>query len=302
MFTINLKRVFKTGYKNFHRNDWLSMATVLIMVLVLFVLGGLVFFSALAGTILGNFESKIDITVYFKPEAPEAGIFDVKKEVEALPQVADIKYISKEDALVQFKEKNKGNALILDSLNELGDNPLEAALNIRAKTPESYAAIGDFLAKKNYPLVDKINYFENQEIIERFGAILGTIKGWGAFTLFILAFLAVLVAFNTIRLAIYTMREEINIMRLVGAANWFVRGPFMVTGVIYGLVAALAASVMFFPLTWLIAPKLSFLVPQFNLFSYFIGHFVQFFGLMLVAGVALGLSSSLIAIRKYLRV
>lgn len=302
MFTINLKRVFKTGYKNFHRNDWLSMATVLVMVLVLFVLGGLVFFSALAGTILSNFESKIDITVYFKPEAPEPQIFDVKKEVGTLPQVFAVSYLSQADALTQFKEKNKGNALILDSLNELGNNPLEASINIRAINPESYAAIGDFLAKKNYSLVDKINYFENQEVIERFGAILGTVKGWGAVTLFVFAFLAVLVAFNTIRLAIYTMREEINIMRLVGAANWFVRGPFLVTGIIYGFTAALAASIIFFPLTWLLSPKLSFLVPQFNLYSYFIGHFVQFFGLMLMAGISLGVLSSLIAIRKYLRV
>lgn len=302
MKAVNLKRILKSGYSGFRRNDWLSMATVLIMVLVLFVMGGLVLVSALANTVLANLESKIDISAYFKPETPEQFIFDAKKEIETLPQVAEVQYVSEEDALAKFKERHKGNALILESLNELGENPLEASLNIRARDPLGYAAIGDFLARKNYKLVDKINYFENQELIERFGAILGVVKGWGAVVLVIFAFLAVLVAFNTIRLAIYTAREEIGIMRLVGATNWFVRGPFLVSGLIYGFLAALVSTVLFFPLTWLLAPKLMFLVPQFDIFSYFISHFLQFFGLMLLAGTALGASSSLIAIRKYLKV
>ena len=150
--------------------------------------------------------------------------------------------------------------------------------------------------------MDKVNYYENQQVIERFGSILTTVRSSGALALLILAFISVLVAFNTIRLAIYTMRDEIGIMRLVGASAWFVRGPFLVAGVFYGIISALIATLIFFPITWFLSPKIGILVPQFDLFSYFTGNFFQFFGLMVLVGVSLGVSSSFIAIRKYLKI
>jgi len=118
----------------------------------------------------------------------------------------------------------------------------------------------------------------------------------------VLAFIAVLVAFNTIRLAIYTMREEIGIMRLVGATQWFIRGPFLVSGMMYGFLASALTTLIFFPLTWLTAPKLSVLIPDFDLFRYFVANFMEFFAVMFVCGVALGVLSSFIAIRRYLRI
>ncbi len=294
--------MLKNGYLSFRRNDWLSAATVLIMVMVLFILGNLIFLGAFAGTVLNTFESKIDISVYFKPEAPEQSIFAVQKDLDSLPGVAKTTYVSKETALTQFKEKHKNNALVVGALNELGTNPLQANLNIRAQNPSYYASISDFLAGKNYAMVDKINYFENQEVIEKFGSILATIRGSGAVVMLLIAFIAVLVAFNTIRLAIYTMREEIGIMKLVGASNRFVKGPFIIVGVFYGVIAAFVATLIFFPITWFLAPKLEILVPQFNLFGYFLGNFFQFFGLMALSGIVLGVLSSSIAVRKYLKI
>ncbi len=302
MLATNLKRVLKGGFLNFRRNIWLSTVTVMVMALVLFVLGNLIFLGALAGTLLTSLESKIDISVYFMQDASEEKIMAMKQDLEALPDVAGVSYVSRETALADFRERHKDNALIADALNELGDNPLEASINIRAKDPTHYAAISDYLVKKNDPIVDKINYFENQLVIERLGSILSSTRSVGIVLALFLTFVAISVAFNTIRLVIYTMREEIGIMRLVGATAWFIRGPFLVSGLLYGGIAALVTTLLFFPLTWLATPKLTLLVPQFNLFDYFLANFIEFTGVLLAVGMLLGITSSSVAIRKYLKI
>lgn len=266
MFKVTLKRIIKAGYLSFRRNGWLSMATIMVMIMVLFVLGNLIFLGALANSVLLSLESKIDITVYFASDAPEENILAVKNELEGLPDVKEVTYISRDVAFESFREKHKENALITDALTELGENPLVASLNIKARDAANYALISNFLVEKNYPIIDKVNYFENKQVIERLSAILGTVRGSGALLAVFLGLVAIIVAFNTIRLAIYTMREEISIMRLVGATAWFIRGPFLVGGVIYGTVSAAITTFSFFPLSWLISPKLAVVVPDFNLF------------------------------------
>lgn len=297
-----IKRVFRAGVLSFRRNGWLSTATITVMTLTLFVLGNLIFLGALGQSVLLSLESKIDISVYFVPEAPDEGIASIRREIKALPDVAEVDYISREEALVEFRERHKENALILEALNELGENPLQASVAIRAADPQNYGAISEFLRQKNYPIVDKINYFENQRVIDRLSGIVATTRGFGGVAALVLAFVAVLVAFNTVRLAIYTMREEIGIMRLVGATSWFIRGPFVVSGVLYGLIAAGLTILIFFPIAWLISPKVSLLVPNFDLFGYFTSHILQFSGIMLASGIGLGAVSSMIAIRRYLQV
>lgn len=297
-----MRRVITSGFLAFTRNAWLSAATVMILGLVLFVLGNLVFVGALTNTALRGFESKIDISVYFAPDAAEPQILSVKQDIEALPDVRDVIYVSRDEALARFRDQHKNDALIAGALEEIGGNPLQASVNIRATDPTHYAAISDFLAKKAYPAVDKINYAENQAVINRLASIAGTIRGSGAILALFLAFIAVLVAFNTVRLAIYTMREEIGIMRLVGASQWFIRGPFLINGLLYGLTAAIATTAVFFPLAWLASPKISLLVPDFNLFAYFLTNLVEFFGIMCATGIILGVGSSYVAVRRYLTI
>jgi len=302
MSAITFKRILKSGYLNFRRNGWLSTATILVMVLVLFVLGNLLFVGAFAHTVLDSLESKIDVSVYFVPTADEGDILALKQELESFPEVVEVSYVSREEALAQFRARHQGNALIATALEEVGENPLEASLNVKAQDPSKYAAISTFLAERKDPLVDKINYFENEQLIQRLGAILETVRGSGVLIAFVLSFIAILVSFNTIRLAIYTMREEVGIMRLVGATSWFIRGPFLVSGVLYGSIAALITITLLFPFTWLVAPKVMVLVPEFDIFRYFLSHLVEVFGILLLSGIMLGSLSSVIAIRKYLRV
>lgn len=296
------KRVLKAGILSFFRNGWLSMATIIVMSLMLFVMGNLIFISAFASTALSLFQSKIDVTIYFISDAQEDQILAVRKDIEAIPQVTEVSYISKDAALTDFRERHKDNAFIASALDEIGANPLAASLNVKANDPAQYAAISDFLLKKNYPIVDKINYFENKDVIERLGSLVGTVRGIGAVVALVLAFVAILVTFNTIRLAIYTVREEIGIMRLVGATQWFIRGPFLVSGVLYGLSSAIIVTLFFFPMTWMIAPKIAFLLPGFDIFHYFLKNFFEFFLVMAGSSILLGMFSSAIAMRKYLKI
>ncbi len=300
MTGVTIKRMIAAGFLAFKRNAWLSAATVMVFGLTLFVLGNLVFVGAIANTALHSLESKIDISVYFNQDAQESQILAVQRDLDALPDIRETAYISREDALARFRDQHKDDALIASALQELGDNPLQASITVRARDPLRYAAISDALAKKNYAGVAKINYSENQAVINRLASIASTIRGSGALLALFLAFIAVLVAFNTIRLAIYTMREEIGIMRLVGATQWFIRGPFLISGFLYGIVAGVAVIAVFFPLTWLISPKISLLVPDFNLFAYFLTNLLQFFGIISVTGVVLGVGSSYFAMRRYL--
>ena len=296
------KRLLKSGFLSFFRNGWLSMATIIVMSLMLFVMGSLIFVSAFAATALQMFQSKIDVTVYFISDAQENQILAIRKEIEAIPQVVEVGYVSKEQAFTDFRERHKNNAFIAGALDEIGTNPLEASLNIKADDPLHYGAISDFLVKKNYPIVDKINYLENKTVIERLTSIIGTVRAAGAIIALVLAFVAILVTFNTIRLAIYTVREEIGIMRLVGATQWFIRGPFLVSGILYGVSAATIVTLFFFPMTWFITPNVMRVMPGFDLFHYFLNNFFEFFIIMLGSSVVLGVFSSAIAMRKYLRI
>lgn len=300
---VTLKRVIKQGWLSFRRNGWLSTATILVMMLALFVIGGLLLTSVVANTVLSDLENKIDISVSFKLTTPEIQILAIRKEIEALRQVKEVNYISPEEALAAFKEKHKDDLTVLASLEELGqENPLPPTLNIKALDPSDFSQIAEFLKTKKYPSVEKVNYFENQKVIDRLSSVIRGVRSVGIAIALVLGFVAVLVAFNTVRLAIYTAREEINIMKLVGATNWYVRGPFMIEGILHGSISAVLTSLLFLPLVWLISFKISLFLPNIDLSGYFTGNFFEFFLILLAIGVILGVGSSLVAIRRYLKI
>ena len=294
--------MLKSSWLSFSRNGWLSTATILVMTLALFVIGGLMLVGVLSQVVLGELENKIDIAVYFYPNSSEVDIFNVKDSIAALPDVKEVTYVSQEQALLEFKDRHKTDQVILGSLEELDGNPLEATINIKAKDPSKLAGLANFIKDKKYPIVDKINYFENQVVIDKLSNIMSSVRNTGLGIILVLALVAVLVAFNTVRIAIWSSREEINIMRLVGASSWFVRGPFIFEGVIHGVTSGGLASLLFYPSLWVLSPKLLVVVPSIDLYAYFQNNFLQFAGILMGIGVVLGVFSSFIAIRKYLKV
>lgn len=299
---IKFKRVIKWGLKNFWRNGWLSTATISIMSLTLLVITILLMVNVVANAVLQNLESKIDISVYFKLETSETDILNVKSQLEKLEEVEEVNYTSQEEALINFKERHKDNPILLQSLEELDANPLEASLNIKAKETSQYVSINQFLESVYYQdLIDKVNYMQNKEVIEKLSKIIIDVKTGGLVLTLLLTLIVFLVTFNAIRLAIYSSREEINVMRLVGAGNWFIRGPFIVEGVLYGIIATVVTLIVLYPVFYFISPKLSGFLPIENIFSYFKSNLLAFFFLLLAIGVILGAFSSFIAVRKYLK-
>lgn len=301
--TKSLSRIFKTGWTNFQRNRYLSLGTTGIMILVLFLFAGLFTLNFLSSQLVSTLEDKVDVSAYFKDDIAEEDILSVKTELESLPEVTRVEYISAEEALKEFQEKHAGDPIIQESLAALDDNPLQASLNIKADNPSQFASIVTFLEQNNFrQVIDKINYYENEKVIARLESISSGIQNWGFIATIALAAIAVLVTFNTIRLTIYNQRQEIEIMKLVGGSNWHIKAPYLVEGGLYGALAALVTAVIFYPVVFFVSPKVEALMPGVSLVSFFVANSIQFLILIFTAGIALGVISSTVAIRKFLRV
>ena len=302
-FQETAKRVFNVGWTNFKRNSYLSIGTTGVMVLVLFLFSGLMSLNYLASQIVSGLEEKVDVSVYFKNEASEGEIAKVKSDLESLETVKNVEYVSKDQALNEFKERHAGDTLVQDSLAELDENPLQASLNIKAGDSAQYASIVTFLEGNKFrSLVDKINFYENEQVIARVLTISGGLQNWGFLFTMVLALIAVLVTFNTVRLTIYSQKQEIEIMRLVGGSNWHIKAPYLVEGGMYGALAAAIVAVIFYPVAYFISPKIETLMPGVSLIGYFASNIIQFISLLFFIGILLGVTSSFVAIRRFLKI
>jgi cell division transport system permease protein len=304
-FGVTFKRIVRNGFIGFWRNAVVSFSAVFVMTTALLVIGASMLSSVFLQETIKQVEQKVDVNIYFAPTAKPENILALRDEVAKNPQIAEVQYISREQALENFKAQHPDDFLIQQALQELGDNPLGASLNIRAKQTADYQSIAEILQKEkdaNPGLVTKITYAQQKQIIEKLNAITSSVQRFAATALFALVVVAVVVTFNTIRIAIYSAREEIGIMRLVGASNMFVRGPFIVEGVLCGMIAAAMATLIFYPVTIWLSQATSTFYGGMDLFQYYLGNLFQFFTLLLFAGVSMGVLSSWLAVRKYLHV
>ncbi len=308
MFWINLKRVLRAGFFNFWRDGTVSFASVLVMMVTLLVIGLISFSSVILDTTLAELRGKIDINVTFVTSAAEADILNVKRSLEALPEVLLVTYTSRDEALVAFKAQHSSDQSILAALDELGENPLGAVLNVKARDPSQYASVaeflesGDALSSKGITIIDRVNYFQNKVAIDKLSRIITSADRLGfALTLFLVV-ISILIALNTIRLTIYAARDEIGVMRLVGASRGYIQGPFVVLGIIYGLVAAILTLLTLLPITYWLGDATENFFIGLNIFSYYLRHLLELAFIIIVSGVSIGALSSVLAIRKYLKV
>ena len=306
MFWVDAKRILRSGLLNFGRGGLVSYASVLVVTITLGVIGLLVFLQAVLQSSLSDIEKKVDITVYMTRSADEVEIMDLKDELEKLPEVEKVSYESSDEALTRFRTENQNDFLIIQSLDELDENPLGASLRVTARDTSQYESIANYLQDKileeqSYGggIIESINYFKYQEAIESLNSIIDGARRLGIVLTIVLMAISVAITFNTIRLTIYIAREEIGVMRLVGAENKYIQGPFLVEGVVYGAIASGLTMLVFYPFTmWMGKSMTTFL--GLNLFEYYKNHFIGIFLLLLVSGVFLGALSSFLAIRKYL--
>lgn len=304
---VGFKRIVRAGFVGFWRNAFVSLASIFVMTIALFVIGATILIDQVLGASLQNIQEKVDINVYFVTGASETDIQALQSEVAALPEVAEVTYTSREEALEEFRTRHAGDTLTIQALEELGENPLGASLSVRARDTSQYEGISRFLEERQAgedpqaPLIDRINFVKNKNAIDKLTGIIDAVERSSIVALIILIGAAVLITFNTVRLAIYTSREEIGVMRLVGASNMFIRGPFMFQGVMYGLIAGVASLLIIYPVVLWLGPKTEAFF-QFNIFAYFVSDFIYIFSVLVGAGVVLGLISSILAVSRYLRV
>ena len=305
MIWINLKRILRSGFVNFWRNGLVSMASVLAITVSLYTIGALIIGSAFLNGIIDEVKTKVDISVSFKPTATSEEINTIKKSLEALPEVKEIAIVTSEEEYESFKQRHQDNALLLQSLDEVG-NPFGARINIRAADPSQYESIANFLNNDNGSLsvnrsiIDQISF--KKDIVDRLSRIISLIKRVGLVISTVMICLAVFATFNTITLAIYISREEISVMRLVGAGNIYVKGPFLVEGLTAGFLGTLLALFGLYPSAAWVKTTTINVFGGIDLVSYYISNFPTIFLTLLISGLALGFVASYLAIRRYSRV
>ena len=300
-----LKRIIKAGFINFKRGGLVSFAAVMVVTITLSVITTIILLQAILYFSLNAIRDKVDVTIYFTVGAPEEKIISLKESLLKLPEVKNVSYVSAAEALELFRDRHKNDYSTIAALDEIGNNPLGAYLNVRAKEISQYESIANYL-KGDLPLslgttsiIDKVNYHQNKIVIDRLNNIISGAQRLGFLITLILIIISVIITFNTIRLTIFISKEEIGVMRLVGASKMRVRGPFMVEGAIYGIVATIITLILFLPATIYLGHNMTDFLGL-NIYDYYISNLFQISIIILLSGVFLGMISSFFAIRKYL--
>lgn len=301
-----LTRTAKYAFQDFWRNFWLSLITLTVILVALFTVNALLLIKTISEYTLQTIEKKIDVSVFINPGVEESVILDLRARLLGLPQVKDVLYISANEALDAMKRSHGNDATIIESLAELDGNPLGAQLVVQAQSAKDYDPIVSLLAEERYrSIVADKNFDEHTYIIERVSAISERVRTIATVLSALFGAIALIVVFNTLRIIIYTHREEIAIMRLVGATNWFIRMPYLWQSVIYSVLALALLLMAWYPLIGVVEPYVNDLFSEtarINLLGFYNSNFfllfgTQFLGLLILLGLA-----SILATRKYSKV
>lgn len=305
-FLENSQRIIRAGFTSFWRNKFVTASAILIMTVTLFIMGSLLFIGAMLDTSLEQISEKVDVNVYFTTDASESDILALQSALQSRDDVAAVEYISQDQALDDFRSQNRDDDLIVQALEELDENPLGAYFNVQATESIYYEDIANYLESDapvvaaSQGIIDNVNFQQNRQAIERLTSIIQSLDTFSFLIIIVFAFIAALIVFNTIRLAIFSSRDEISVMELMGASPSYVRGPFVIEGVMYGIVAALITLLLFYPIALWGNEATSTFFGASGSFDYFINNFGEMFVILMVTGIALGGISSYIAVRKYL--
>ena len=303
----NIRRVTRIGFFNFWRNGFVSLSSVLVMTVALLVISSTIFFGQVLDHSLSELKKKVDVNVYFVTDAPESDILSLKASLEKLPEVQSTEYVSREQVLDSFRQLHANDEITLQALDELGSNPFGATLNVKAVTPSQYEGIAKFLDQEDIAnkdgarLIDKVNYNQNKAAIDNLSKVINTANRLGLIIVFALVILSIIITFNTIRLAIYISREEIGVMRLVGASAAYIRWPFVVGGMLNGIVSGIVTLILLYPITYWLAQSSREFFLGFDIFAYYLAYFGQIFLIIVGVGIAIGAVSSYLAVMRYLR-
>ena len=309
MFLTQSKRIIKAGVLNSMRNPFLSFSSIFIITITLFVIGISLLGDRVLSDVLDTSRNKVDTTVYFVQGTPEPQIFEFQNKIRnMLSKVKSVAYVSQEEALVEYRKRHENDLRLLEGLDILGENPLRARLSIKVFDAADFESIANFLQNEDIlsdnprTIIDKIDYYQNRVVIERLTSIINTISILSNALISLFAFISFLIIYNTIRLVIFTSKEEISVMYLIGAGSLHIKGPFIISGLIYGVISSIVATALLYPfVVWASSISSVFFSETESLVSYYISN-LWFILLVLIAlGGVLGAISSWVAVRKYIK-
>ncbi len=304
MILLSISRILKYACQDFFRNFWLSLITVTILVLSLFSINFLIMMGFIGEQAIGSIENKVDLSLYLDQDASEEDISILKAEISRLKSVNEIEYISKTQALENFKNKHQDDPEILESLKEVDQNPLNPSLVISANELVDYENIINSLENlSKQAIIKSRNFDDHKSLLTTINNFSDKAQQVGILVSFIFVVITVLVVFNAIRVAIFTHKKEIKIMRLVGASNWFIKTPFLAESILYAFFAVIIVMAIFYPFMHLLQPYLfNFVEADLNLINYFNSNFIYIFGGQFLLASLISIIASLIAVGKYAKV
>ncbi len=300
-------RIIKTGMQNFVRNATLAIAAIAVMVITLTIVLFSIIANATFSHTIQQITDKIDISIYLKDTVTEDQREEFISELKGFENVRTIEYISKDQALEVYKAANKDNLDLLLAISQT-DNPLPASLQIKPRDPNRIEEIRTYLEKPEVKELqsDETSYSgDRKDAIDKISRATSFLREAGIVSIVIFTVVSMLIIFNTIRMAIFNRRDELHIMRLLGASTWFIRGPFVVETMIYGVLSAVISvaicnSLFVISSSAFDASSLGILDIAFAN-DYFADRFWLILTLQLGIGILIGAASSVIATRRYLK-
>jgi cell division transport system permease protein len=303
-------RVMRFAFQGFWRNIWLSIINITILILTLFAINFLIGFNLLADNAINLVSEKVDVNLYFKENVSSQKIEEIKQKISDSEYIEDTEFVSSEDALNNFITKHESDEYILEAIDELKEDNAKvflSSLKIKAKNMNMYDNILTELKESQYSTLFEIDESEFQDytnMTNRLSNISARIKSFGYVVSIIFILIALMMVYNTIKIATYTHREEIGIMRLVGATNNFIKSPFIFEIVFYNLIAVVVVVILFYSFLSAMNPLLVKLFEGYplNLMDYFNSNFIWIFGGQFLVMSLFSVVSSSIAIKKFLKI
>ena len=297
-------RIITFSFQNIFRNFSLSIMTIMILILMLLSVNTMILIGVTTDKATSIIKEQIDVSMYFNHKATPEQVEELKQYIVAFPEVTTSTFLNAEEALAQFKETYGGNDKIMGALTEIGENPLGPVIVVKTREPSDYKKIIEALSVPEYKDIIEARTFEDTELaIDKIDTVIQKVEAFSIGLSIFFGIIAFIIIFNTIRVAIYTQRTESSIKKLVGATNWFIRAPYLVSALTYSIIACVVSlGIVWIAVTY-IDPQLSGIFQQANFLTSFINSSIiilfltQFGMVLLLTGI-----SSMLAMGRYLRV
>ena len=279
----------KTSWHHVRRSPYQTLAAVLVMSLTFFIVSIFTFVIFGSSTVISYFESKPQVTVFFKDEAKQENIDALKEQLKETGKISRINFVSKQGALKIYREQNKNDPLLLDLVTA---DILPSSLEISTTKIEDLSVVSEML--KNGPFVQEVIY--QKDIISTLTSWTNALRKTGAVLVIIFSFVSIFIMLTIIGLKISQKREEIEIMRLLGATSWYVRWPFIFEGIFYGIAGAFVGWLISIAILLYATPSLSYFMQGIPIFPIPFLFMAELLGAEILLAIFLGAFSSFLAV------